>query len=62
MPLTTYTAGEVLTASSLNANFSFAALAGGLTPIVRHRLPLGRVLAQPTLMVRSLLRQPVPFR
>ena len=25
MPLTTYTAGEVLTASSLNANFSFAA-------------------------------------
>jgi hypothetical protein len=28
MPLTTYTAGEVLTASSLNANFSFAAGAG----------------------------------
>jgi hypothetical protein len=27
MPLTTYTAGEVLTAASLNANFSFAALA-----------------------------------
>jgi hypothetical protein len=26
MPLTTYTAGEVLTAASLNANFSFAAL------------------------------------
>ena len=28
MPLTTYTAGEVLTASSLNANFSFAAQSG----------------------------------
>ena len=27
MPLTTYTPGEVLTAASLNANFSFAALA-----------------------------------
>jgi hypothetical protein len=30
MPLTTYTAGEVLTAASLNDNFSFAALNGGL--------------------------------
>jgi len=30
MPLTTYTAGEVLTAASLNANLSFAASAGGL--------------------------------
>jgi hypothetical protein len=30
MPLTTYTSGEVLTASSLNANLSFAASAGGL--------------------------------
>ena len=30
MPLTTYTAGEVLTASSLNANFSFAASSGAL--------------------------------
>ena len=28
MPLTTYTAGEVLTAASLNANLSFAASAG----------------------------------
>jgi hypothetical protein len=28
MPLTTYTAGQVLTAASLNANFSFAATAG----------------------------------
>ena len=28
MPLTTYTAGEVLTAASLNANFSFAATNG----------------------------------
>ena len=35
MPLTTYTAGEVLTAASLNANLSFAASspAGGLTLI-----------------------------
>jgi hypothetical protein len=33
MPLTTYTAGEVLTAASLNANFTFAAAnpPGGLT-------------------------------
>ena len=31
MPLTTYTAGEVLTAASLNANLSFAASSGGLT-------------------------------
>ena len=31
MPLTTYTAGEVLTAASLNANFSFAASGAGLT-------------------------------
>jgi len=28
MPLTTYTSGEVLTAASLNANFSFAAQSG----------------------------------
>ena len=34
MPLTTYTAGQVLTASSLNSNLSFAADAGGLTKIV----------------------------
>ena len=31
MPLTTYTAGQVLTASSLNANLSFAASAGGFS-------------------------------
>jgi hypothetical protein len=30
MPLTTYTAGQVLTATSLNDNLSFAASAGGL--------------------------------
>jgi hypothetical protein len=30
MPLTTYTAGQVLTASSLNNNLTFAASAGGL--------------------------------
>lgn len=33
MPLTTYTAGQILTASSLNANFGFAATAGGLTTV-----------------------------
>jgi len=33
MPLTTYTAGEVLTATSLNDNFSFAASSGGMTLI-----------------------------
>ena len=30
MPLTTYTAGDVLTAASLNDNFTFAAASGGL--------------------------------
>lgn len=30
MPLTTYTAGEVLTAASLNSNFSYVESAGGL--------------------------------
>jgi hypothetical protein len=33
MPLTTYTAGEVLTAASLNANFSFAAGAGAVAQV-----------------------------
>jgi len=33
MPLTTYTAGQVLTASSLNANLSFASTNGGLVHI-----------------------------
>jgi hypothetical protein len=33
MPLTTYTAGQVLTASSLNANLTFAAGAGGLAVV-----------------------------
>jgi len=41
MPLTTYTAGEVLTASSLNANFSFAASSGGLIPIVPTSVTVG---------------------
>ena len=31
MPLTTYTAGEVLTAASLNANFNYAVTVPGLT-------------------------------
>jgi hypothetical protein len=34
MPLTTYTAGQVLTASSLNANFSFAAGNSGVIQVV----------------------------
>jgi hypothetical protein len=34
MPLTTYTAGEVLTAASLNANFSFAASSGGVVQVL----------------------------
>jgi hypothetical protein len=34
MPLTTYTAGQVLTAASLNANFTFAALGGKLGQVV----------------------------
>jgi hypothetical protein len=38
MPLTTYTSGEVLTASSLNANFSFAAGAGGLQLITAQTI------------------------
>ena len=33
MPLTTYTAGEVLTAASLNANFSFAASSGAVVQV-----------------------------
>ena len=33
MPLTTYTVGEVLTASSLNANLSFASTNGGLVRV-----------------------------
>ena len=35
MPLTTYTAGEVLTAASLNANFTFASLGGRLAQVVQ---------------------------
>jgi hypothetical protein len=34
MPLTTYTAGEVLTAASLNANLSFAAANGKIAQVV----------------------------
>ena len=35
MPLTTYTSGEVLTAASLNDNFTFAALGGKLAQVVQ---------------------------
>jgi len=38
MPLTTYTAGEVLTAASLNANFSFAAAGSKLGQVVSTNL------------------------
>ncbi len=41
MPLTTYTAGEVLTAASLNANLSFAAGAGGLVFITSGTVTVG---------------------
>jgi hypothetical protein len=34
MPLTTYTAGQVLTAASLNANFTFAAANGKIAQVV----------------------------
>ena len=39
MPLTTYTAGQVLTAASLNANFTFAAANGKIAQIVSTNLP-----------------------
>lgn len=41
MPLTTYTAGEVLTAASLNANFTFAAAnpASKIVQVVSTNLP-----------------------
>ena len=38
MPLTTYTAGQVLTAASLNANFSFAALNGKIAQVLSTAL------------------------
>jgi hypothetical protein len=43
MPLTTYTAGEVLTAASLNDNFTFAAAnpPGGLTLITAQTIGSG---------------------
>ena len=51
MPLTTYTAGQVLTAASLNANLSFAASSptSGLVPIVSTT-----VSAQSTFTMSSL--------
>jgi hypothetical protein len=45
MPLTTYTAGEVLTAASLNANFDFAADSGGLVFITSGTVTLGSTLS-----------------
>jgi hypothetical protein len=41
MPLTTYTSGEILTAASLNANFSFAAQNSGLVPIIPTSVTVG---------------------
>ena len=41
MPLTTYSAGQILTASSLNSNLSFAASAGGITPVVPTSVVVG---------------------
>ena len=45
MPLTTYTAGQVLTASSLNANFDFAADSGGLVFITSGTTTAGSTLS-----------------
>tara|TARA_R110000868_G_scaffold147200_1_gene368466 strand:- start:1307 stop:1852 length:546 start_codon:yes stop_codon:yes gene_type:complete len=45
MPLTTYTAGEVLTAASLNANFDFAADSGGLVFITSGTVTGGSTLS-----------------
>jgi hypothetical protein len=45
MPLTTYTAGQVLTAASLNANFDFAADSGGLVFITSGTVTLGSTLS-----------------
>jgi hypothetical protein len=45
MPLTTYTAGEVLTAASLNANFDFAADSGGLVFITSGTTTAGATLS-----------------
>jgi hypothetical protein len=45
MPLTTYTAGQVLTAASLNANFDFAADSGGLVFITSGSMTLGSQLS-----------------
>jgi len=44
MPLTTYTAGEVLTAASLNDNFAYAA-SGGLTFIATGTVTAGSALS-----------------
>lgn len=44
MPLTTYTSGQILTASSLNSNLSFATNSGGLT-IVKAETSFGSAAA-----------------
>lgn len=48
MPLTTYTAGEVLTAASLNANFSFAASSAGLNFITGTTFTTATSVSLPT--------------
>ena len=53
MPLTTYTAGEVLTAASLNANFTFAAL-GKLGQVVQSTIT-GQVVTTSTSYVTTTL-------
>ena len=53
MPLTTYTAGEVLTAASLNANFTFASL-GKLGQVVQSTIS-GQVATSSTSYVTTTL-------
>jgi hypothetical protein len=53
MPLTTYTAGEVLTAASLNANFTFASL-GKLGQVVQSTIT-GQVVSTSTSYVTTTL-------
>jgi hypothetical protein len=53
MPLTTYTAGQVLTAASLNANFTFASL-GKLGQVVQSTIT-GQVVTTSTSYVTTTL-------
>ena len=58
MPLTTYTAGEVLTAASLNANFTFAAAnpPGGLTFVSQQTITTATSFSLPASTFTSTYR------